>query len=366
MFFTMFLCLFAFSLSADAVDLYQEDHGTWNTKVVEIIEQGERDIPGFDIDTFYQIIDAEILEGTRKGEIITINNDFVRLEKGDKFFVNYLLNPDGSEVYSMSEPDRRIPLYFFIGLFVLVILFFGKFQGLRSLLSLAGSFFVIIFFLLPNILNGANPVVISVIASTVILVLAIYLTHGVNKKSTSALLGTIITIFFTGILASVAVNVCKFSGFASDESVYLNIVTGGQINFNGLLLGAIIIGVLGILDDIAITQASAVKELHGAAPHLSRKDIYRKSLRIGREHVGALVNTLALAYAGAAMPLLLLVYSSGFTSMILNKEIFATEVIRTIVGSIGLILAVPITTLIAVLMLVKNKAVEKEGVKNSS
>jgi uncharacterized membrane protein len=156
----------------------------------------------------------------------------------------------------------------------------------------------------------------------------------------------------TGILAYLGVTLARLNGLASEEAFYLNLNTSGTLDFAGLLLGGIMIGVLGVLDDIAVTQAAVVSELYNSASHLSRKEIYKKALRVGKEHVGALVNTLALAYTGASLPLLLFFsMSDSSISSIINQEIFATEIIRTIVGSIGLILTVPITTFLAVYFL---------------
>ena len=161
-----------------------------------------------------------------------------------------------------------------------------------------------------------------------------------------------IAVFITSIFAIFSVQLTDLSGFAADEAVYLNFNTQGSLDFTALLIGAIIIGVLGVLDDIAVTQAAVVTELFNSNKEMSRKEVYKRAIRIGREHVGALVNTLVLAYTGAALPLLLYFYTSplGITEAI-NSELFATEIVRTIVGSIGLILAVPIVTLLAVFYL---------------
>jgi uncharacterized membrane protein len=159
-------------------------------------------------------------------------------------------------------------------------------------------------------------------------------------------------VFITSLLATWAVYITKLSGFSEEASVYLNFNTGGNLNFSGLLLGAIIIGVLGVLDDIAVTQSAVVTELFDSNKNISRHEVYRRAMRVGKEHVGALVNTLVLAYTGTALPLLLLfsIYEYKFTTVI-NMEIFATEIIRTIIGSIGLVLTVPIVTLLAVVYL---------------
>jgi uncharacterized membrane protein len=338
--------LFAQELIQDKVEIIR-------AKVVEVLNQEERKIPGTDVQTVYQTIAAELLEGEKKGQVITIENDFLVLEKGDRFFLRHTIDGlDGRETYAVRDVDRRGVILGFIGLFAFVIILFSGKQGVRSIISLAGSFFVILYILVPSLLKGYPPVQTSIVIAAIILFLAIFLTHGFNRESTVAFTGTVLAVILTGILAYAGVTLANLSGFASDEAVYLNFNTRGALDFAGLLLGAMIIGVLGVLDDIAITQAAVVSELYSSGSNLSKKEIYRKALRVGKEHVGALVNTLALAYTGAALPLLLLFSTSDASvASILNQEVFATEIIRTVVGSIGLILTVPITTLLAVYML---------------
>lgn len=331
----------------------------WRAKVEEVLIEEQRHLPGLNITSLYQSLRAQILEGPRENDIAIVENDYIPLRAGDKFFLSYLVTINGDELYTVKELDRKGAIYFFMALFVLVILVFGGLQGLRSLIGLAGSFFVILYFILPKLLAGASPMLTSIAFSILILVFAIYVTHGINRKSSAALAGTIITIVLSAVLAHFAVVATKLSGFIEDSAVFLNLQTGGRLNFQGLLLGAIIIGTLGILDDISITQTSAVEEIVKMDKKLSHKEVYARAMRIGKDHVGAIVNTLALAYAGAALPLLLLFYDSGESPvMILNREIFATEIIRTIVGSIGIILAVPITTAIAIMLIAKTKPQE--------
>jgi uncharacterized membrane protein len=192
----------------------------------------------------------------------------------------------------------------------------------------------------------------SLLVASLIVVLGSYVTHGFNWTTTSAVLGMIATITVTGVLAYVVVGWAGLTGFESEEAVYLNLSSRGSINIVGLLLGGMLIGLLGVLYDAAIGQAVAVEELRRAGPHLSRVYVFKRALRIGREHIGALVNTLAIAYVGASLPLFLLfVTAQENASFLLNKEVFATEIIRTLVGSCGLVLAVPITTYLAVLIL---------------
>lgn len=234
---------------------------------------------------------------------------------------------------------------------------FSGWQGLRSLTGLAIGIGIIIYFLIPLLLKGYPPVPTSIAISSMILFFAIYLTHGFNKISTVAFSGTIISVFFTGIIASIAVATARLSGLGTEETFYLNLNSGGTLNIEGLILAGIMIGIIGVLDDIAVTQCAMVKELYILDPNMSKKEVYTKALRVGKEHVGALVNTLALAYTGASLPLLLLFYNSGFpVNLMLSQEMVTTEIIRTITGSMGLVATVPITTLLAVFFLRENKS----------
>lgn len=333
--------------------LVQDEVEIIKAKVIEVLKQEKKEVPGTDVQSIYQTIKVEILEGDKKGQIITVENDFLALEKGDRFFLRHNIDGlDGREIYSVNDIDRRGAMLFLIFLFIAVVLIFSGKQGIRSLIGLAGSFFVILYVLVPSLLNGYPPVLTSIVIASIILFFAIYFTHGFNRISTVAFSGTVIAVILTGVLAYLGVKFAHLTGFTTDEAVYLNFNTRGVLDFTGLLLGGIMIGVLGVLDDIAVTQAAVVSELYDSAPHLSRKEIYTKALRVGKEHVGALVNTLALAYTGASLPLILL-FSTSDSSMssIINQEVFATEIVRTIVGSIGLILTVPITTLLAVYLL---------------
>lgn len=332
-----------------AQTLQSEVKGTWRAEVIEILSIKQETVRGTGVLSEIQTIRARILSGSESGREVILENDYLLLNVGDKFFLNYLKTVNGEEIFQVGEPDRRGVLVFFIFLFAVAVVWLGRWQGVRSLLALVASLAIIVWFLLPNLLAGYSPVLLSALSAGMILTAAIYLTHGFNQEATVALTSTIGAVVATSILAYVAVWMLQLSGFASDEAVYLNINTAGTLDFSGLLLGAIIIGMLGVLDDIAITQASVVSELKAVGESLSKKEIYSRAMRVGREHVGALVNTLVLAYTGAALPLLLLFsISLEAPSMILNREVFATEIIRTIVGSIGLILTVPLSTALSV------------------
>jgi uncharacterized membrane protein len=359
---SVFLGTFSFT---QAQELVIDTVTTEKAKVIEVLDQQTRNVPGTDVTSVYQTLKVELLSGPEKGQTRTIENDHLNLETDDIFYVRHTTNPlEGLDVYTVADSDRMPVLYFFIGLFVLCVLIFGGKQGIRGLLALVGSFAFIVYLLLPGIMQGYSPILISMGVSSLIIVLGSYITHGFNKVTSSAVIGMIITILFTGTLAYAAINFGKLTGFSTDEAVFLNLNTGGSIDFAGLLLGGILIGLLGVLYDAAIGQAVSVDELRHVAAHLPRKVIFKRAIRIGREHIGALVNTLAIAYVGASLPLLLLFYnSSAGLTLTINQEIFATEIIRTMIGSIGLILAVPITTLIAVSMLVKPEITSDPGLK---
>jgi uncharacterized membrane protein len=323
-------------------------------KVLSVLTTSTETLPGSNTPLPTQSLEAEILSGVDNGKTIVFDNDYVMLKSGDVFYLNSTVQPDGTSMYSVFEPDRVPVLLFFLILFVALVLIFGGFQGLRGLLSLCGSLLVIAFVLLPLILHGFSPLLVSIVVSSLIIILGSYITHGFNKTTSSAVIGMIVTVIITGIMAYFAVHNSQLTGVSGDESIYLNFNITGGIDLVGLLMGGIIIGLLGVLYDVSIGQSIAVEELHNIATHLSRWKIYKRAIRIGREHIGALVNTLAIAYVGASLPLLLLFYSGTDASfaIMINREVFATEIIRILIGSIGLVLAVPVTTLLSVIMLI--------------
>jgi len=350
--------------SVKAAELIQDNITIVKAKVVQVLSSETKTIPGLDIPSQTQSIEAEILEGNSTGKTVTFDNDYTQLKKGDIFYLNYTIRAeDGSESFSVEDVDRLPTLYFFGALFILLVLLIGGWQGMRGLITLGGSFVLILFVLLPGILHGYSPIVMSIGVASLIIVVGSYITHGFNRTTTAAVIGMIITVIITGLLAYAAVHSAKFSGYGSEEAVYLNLNARGHIDLIGILLGGIMIGLLGVLYDVAIGQAISVEELHHIAPHIPRRTIYKRAIRMGREHIGALVNTLAIAYVGASLPLLLLFSTPPVNvALSLNREIFAGEIIRALIGSIGLVLAVPITTLLAIFMLIKIKKIKEASV----
>lgn len=333
---------------AGAQTLQPETEGLDSAVVVEVIDSQTVTVPATEIKSVNQTLRVKILTGEEKGRELLLENDYSSLRAGDKFFLKYVVQ-NGERLYTINDLDRRGPLLWLVIIFGAVVIGLSGWQGVRSLISLVFSLGLIIWLLLPWLLAGAPPVLVSSTVAIIVLSAAIFTTHGFNRQSLAALGGTVGAVILTGLLAAWAIDLAALSGLATDEAVYLNLGTGGQLNFQGILLGAMIIGMLGVLDDIAITQTALVAELKHLAPGGSKKDVYYRALRVGREHVGALVNTLVLAYTGAALPLLLLFSTSTINPIfIVNREVFATEIVRMLIGSIGLVLTVPLSTLLAI------------------
>lgn len=352
--FVALLALFSPAISHAQAEVVVDTVTIQKARVLEVINQQNIILPGTDLPSQIQTLKVEVLEGANDGEIVTFENDFTQLQKGDLFYLRHITNDvEGRDLYSVSDTYRLNILLWLTASFLVLLFIFGGIQGIRGLASLCGSFVLIFYLLLPGILNGYSPILVSIGVSSLIIILGSYITHGFNKTTSAAVLGMISTVIVTGLAAFYVVNVGQLSGYTNEEAVYLSFGTHGGVNLVGLLFGGIMIGLLGVLYDIAIGQAVAVEELFRAGTHLTRTEVYKRGIRIGKEHIGALVNTLAIAYVGMSLPLLLLIQHSSTSSLIvlLNSELFATEIIRILIGSSGLILAVPITTAIASYML---------------
>ena len=337
-----------FPVATLAQEVHQDLQEMVRAEVVSIEREFEREIRGTDATATVQELLVRILEGERAGDVIEMDNDLIVLTPGDRIIVNRLEFIDGTELFVFKDAERRGHLIAVFVFLVGLVLWFAGMKGVRALVSLLLSIAAIFLILVPALLAGYNPVWVSLGVSIVVLAFILFLTHGFNPRSAIAFAGTVSAIFVTCMIAAYWVSVMRLTGFGSDASVYLNFATSGALDFSGLLLGSMIIGLLGVLDDVSITQASVVQELRSANNSLGFKELYQRAIRVGRDHVGSLVNTLALAYVGAALPIVLL-FSSGGSDLALtfNQEVVAAEILRIIVGSIGLILTVPLTTALA-------------------
>ena len=236
-------------------------------------------------------------------------------------------------------------LWIFVA-FAVAVIALGRWKGVAALAGLGATLLVVVWWLLPAILDGRSPVLVALVGSAAIAYVALYLTHGFSLMTTVALLGTIGGLVLTTLLATATVAAASFTGLASEESTLLTLFEG--IDLRGLVLAGMVLGAAGALDDVAVTQSSAVWQLHRADPSQRSRVLFRGGMSIGRDHLGSTVNTLLLAYLGAALPLaILFVVAQQSLGVVVNSEVVAIEVARTLVGSIGLVAAVPLTTYMA-------------------
>lgn len=256
-----------------------------------------------------------------------------------------------TQPFAFVDFERRAPIIWLAIGFAILVVALGRRRGARSLVGLAASLALVIGFVAPAILDGAPPLPVAIVGALAIMFLTIALTHGANAKSAAAMLGTTASLLLTALLALLFVELAHITGLSSEEATLLQGAAAGDLSLQGLVLAGMVIGALGVLDDVTVSQASTVMALRRANPAQRVGALYRNALTVGRDHLGATVNTLVLAYAGAALPVLL-IFSSEGTSFgeALNREPVATEVLAMLVGSIGLIAAVPLTTAVAALL----------------
>jgi uncharacterized membrane protein len=259
--------------------------------------------------------------------------------------------PEGVEAYSFSDFERRTPLYLLAALFAIVVIALARWKGVRSLIGLALSLLIVTQFMVPAILEGSSPVLVALTGALAVMLITVTLSHGTGVTSMAAILGSVASLLATALLAVIFVKVASITGFSSEESSLL-LGEGGprstSLSLEGLVLAGIVVGALGVLDDVTVSQASTVMAINRANPVQGLRRLYREALGVGRDHLSATVNTLVLAYVGAALPVLLLFEQAG-TSFgdALNREAVAGQVVAMLVGSIGLVLAVPLTTALA-------------------
>ncbi|MBI2552277.1 YibE/F family protein [Candidatus Uhrbacteria bacterium] len=272
-------------------------------------------------------------------------------KKGDRVIVYYDKVPDGKEIFTVTDYVRRPYLYLLAGFFILSIIAVGRRKGLRALLSLAMTFTVILGFIIPRILNGTNPVLVSVLGALAVVVLSIYITEGWNSRAhlaTVSIAGALLLALGISVLFTY---LTRLTGL-TEESLYLMSLGKGAINFQGLLLAGMLIGTLGVLDDAVVSQIETVAQIREANPELSSRPVFKMAFKVGNSHLGAIVNTLFLTYAGASLPLLLLFKLNEEVAMtygqVINSEIIAVEIVRTLAGSTAIALAFPIATFLAV------------------
>lgn len=353
------LTLFTFSSPAARAEADREitiHEEIVKAEVVEIIEEESRKNEGAvgTAEGLYQKIRLKILEGALKNQEVILEQ--IGLTPSQKVHLDQTVilsqtrSPEGGFRQRLVDKYRLPELSFLAFLFLGFVILLSGWRGLGSFLGMLVSLLVITKFIVPQILAGRDPLFISIVGSFLILVSSIYLAHGFSQTTTIAILATALTLILTGLLSIFSVNLTHLSGLGSDEALALQFGPAASINFKGLLLGSMIIGFLGVLDDITIGLSATIFELRKANPQMTFWALARSGLKIGREHINSLVNTLVLAYAGASLPIFLILVLNPQSYplwFLINSEFLAEEVVRTLTGSLGLLLAVPITILLA-------------------
>ncbi|RRO18432.1 YibE/F family protein [Saccharopolyspora rhizosphaerae] len=304
---------------------------------------------------------VKMQDGPRPGQtieqVMPTDPGTPRFAVGDQVVLSYAGEyPDEPTSFEVVDFQRGTPLMVLALVFAGAVLVLGRWQGLAALVGLGLSLVTLVGFVLPAILAGQDPLLVAVVGAGLTMFIVLYLTHGFSARTSTAVLGTLLSLSLIGLLSSAFTAATSLTGLDEHTSSLMGAL-GAPIDARGLLLAGIVIGALGVLDDVTVTQTSAVWELRAANPTLTWRQLYGAGLRIGRDHVSSAVNTLVLAYAGAALPMLLAYTLSGRTfGQIVSSQAVAQEVVRTLVGSIGLVAAVPITTAIAALVAIREPA----------
>lgn len=324
-------------------------------KVVKVLEDGTIDF--FGEEQPYQRLLVQISEGENHGEQIELElgaelyiQEEQKLEEGTDIVLRHSFTEDGSvNQYVIQDPYRLGNVYWFVGLFIMIVVIIAGWAGARALAGMGLGLVILVHFIAGNIADGSDPLIISWLGAVLIAVSSMVLSHGWNKKIFIAVGSTLTILLISVLLSELIVSWTRLYGLGSDDAQMLEFTLLDGLDLRGVFLAGIVIGVLGVLDDVTTAQTAMVYELQQANPRLSFVELYRRGLRVGREHVVALVNTLVLAYAGAFFPLFLIltVESEQPLWVTLNSEFMMEEIVRTLIGSITLVLAVPLTTVAA-------------------
>lgn len=364
--------LIIFFMIKPGVDFhFQNNQQTYNTgyesntvssKVINIIENGVINLG--ETSQTYQVFDVEIEEGEFKGAVLTVDyglrqiiGSYQEIKVGDHILVTVGQRPDTGELRAFfTDFVRAKPIFLLFLIFVGFSVIISGWKGIRSLIAIGFSLIMIVFYILPQILNGKDPVWVSVFGAFVFLAVSQFIVYGWNLKTHSAVIGILISLIITGFLSGFFVNFTRLTGYGDENALFLLQISAQTINIKGILLAGMLIGALGVLDDLAISQASAVFELFASNPNFDFSSLFQRAMNIGKDHVAATVNTLVLAYAGVSLPMLLLFTLSNQNPLrLVNISFIAEEIVRTLVGSIGLFISIPITTALAALLATRHR-----------
>ncbi len=359
LFFALFLLAPKLSFALDIPEFPKEEYA--KGEVIEILEDKTIDFFG-DQNTYQKVrvrLESNDQLEVEHGGTVRISSD-QKVAKGDQVVLIKIPRLDGNTSWQIIDRYRLGTIQFLIFLFFALVIFVSRKKGVGAILGLIISFVIIIKYIVPQINSGGDPLTVSIIGGIGIMFSTIFLAHGFNKQTVIALVSTSLTLIMTGIIAIWTVNITALTGMGSEDAYNLRFGLG-TINTKGLLLGGIMIGVLGVLDDITTAQTAAVFEIFKANPKQKLRELYDSAMRVGREHISSLVNTLILAYAGVSLPIFIFIVFNPTNQplwVILNSEMISEEIVRSLIGSASLILAVPITTIIASYIAVKKIKLE--------
>ena len=323
--------------------------------VTKVIETGQRAAAGGGGPAIFQRVEVQLDSSLYRGETATIEwggrralNAAGLLHEGDRVLLT--VSRDGNtRNYAIAEVVRLPALVPLAALLVVTLLGIARLSGLAALGGLAASLAVFLLAIVPAIQRGDDPLIATVVGSVAVLVASVFVVHGLGRKSVAALLGTLAGLIAVGGLGALALAATRTSGFATENEIFLSVATDGRVDIARLALAGVIVGSLGALVDMSVGQASTTFELAAIDPELRGRPLYLSALRVGRDHIGSLINTLALAYFGGALPLVVLLsLSYQPLSVALNSEEMTTSILTVLVASVGLVLCVPVTTAFAV------------------
>jgi len=339
---------------ADAIPVVGQrtDHG----RIVESLGVDQTGLPLFAVEVSDGPAPGERIEAVVQDGSTVVPGSSTRepYEVGDEVVVTSFSGPAAGAFAVISEP-WRLPLLGIVALvFSVAVIVVGGLRGMRSLVALALTMTVVVKVVVPLLLRGIDPILLAVGVGAAVTLATLLLTEGFSRVTLAAVLGTSAALVLTAALAAIFTTAAAFTALQGNEEIaFLIPLVGDRIDLNGILLAATVFGALGVLDDVTVTQAATVEQLHHAEPAAGRGGVIGRAMRVGRSHIAATVNTLMLAYLGAGLPLLLLFALSGQPPLlVLNGEVVAVEVIRALVGSVGIVAAVPLTTLVAAALMV--------------
>jgi len=361
----LFLAIPKLALAQTPIQFQPPKQEFFKAQVVEIVAQGEKTIEG--TKSYYQTLRVKFEGGVKEKFTVIENGKDFQITKdqltkpGQEIVVAKTTNFNGSVTYSIYDMYRLNSIVALAVIFFLLILVIAGKKGFGSVLGMVISLAVITVFIIPNILKGSDPLTITLIGSIVILLTTGFLAHGFSKKTTVALISTLISLLLTIAFAQIAISFAHIAGLGSEDAFALQFGPTALISLKGLFLSGVIIGTLGALNDITTTQAATVYELKSANPKFKLLDLFEKGISVGKEHAASLVNTLVLAYAGSAFAVFIfLILNPAHIPywVIINNETISDEIVKAIAGSAGLLLSVPIVTFIAAYVFAKMKVSE--------